>query len=444
MTKCDKRIVDVIGVGLGPFNLGLAALLQGVPDVDGLFFEQKPAFNWHPGMLIEGTTLQVPFLADLVTMADATSPYSFLNYLQENNRLYHFYFLERFHIPRREYNDYCQWVAGQLNGCRFGKRVDNIKRGEEYFEVDVYDAKQDVVEQFYSKHLVIGVGTVPTMPDAFQGPSAEDIFHSADFLDHQERCRRAKSIAVVGSGQSAAEVFLTLLKDQTAYGYRLDWLTRSKGFFPMEYSKLGLEHFSPDYTNYFFNLPKEKRDAVFPQQDLLYKGIDTDTIAEIYDLLYERSIGGASPDVCLQAMTEVTRIHEKPGDSGFELELYQWQQEQRFTLESDIVIAGTGYRQHVPECLSGLHSLIRWDEFGRYVVNKDYTLSLNEQGSNHIFVQNGELHTHGVGAPDLGLGAHRNAVIINKLAGRDVYPVHERNVFQHFGVKTRSEPYAIY
>ncbi|MDI5788726.1 hypothetical protein PO124_10905 [Bacillus licheniformis] len=44
-----------------------------------------------------------------------------------------------------------------------------------------------------------------------------------------------------------------------------------------------------------------------------------------------------------------------------------------------------------------------------------------------IFYSNGELHTHGVGAPDLGLGAYRNSVIINQLAGREVYTVsHKR------------------
>ena len=48
-------------------------------------------------------------------------------------------------------------------------------------------------------------------------------------------------------------------------------------------------------------------------------------------------------------------------------------------------------------------------------------------------MQNAELHSHGVGAPDLGLGAHRNAVIVNALCGREVYPVRERNVFQSFG-----------
>ncbi|MEK1828654.1 SidA/IucD/PvdA family monooxygenase [Priestia megaterium] len=31
----------------------------------------------------------------------------------------------------------------------------------------------------------------------------------------------------------------------------------------MEYSKLGLEHFSPDYTRYFYRLPQEKKRAFY-------------------------------------------------------------------------------------------------------------------------------------------------------------------------------------
>ena len=61
----------------------------------------------------------------------------------------------------------------------------------------------------------------------------------------------------------------------------------------------------------------------------------------------------------------------------------------------------------------------------------------------HLFVQNGELHTHGVGAPDLGLGAHRNAVIVNALVGREVYAVRERNVFQSFGVRAAADRSAL-
>ena len=39
---------DVIGVGLGPFNLGLAALLEPI-DVDAVFFDDKPGVRVAPG-----------------------------------------------------------------------------------------------------------------------------------------------------------------------------------------------------------------------------------------------------------------------------------------------------------------------------------------------------------------------------------------------------------
>lgn len=74
---------DFIGIGLGPFNLGLACLTEPIDELNGVFLESKPDFEWHAGMFLEGAHLQTPFMSDLVTMADPTSPYSFLNYLKE-------------------------------------------------------------------------------------------------------------------------------------------------------------------------------------------------------------------------------------------------------------------------------------------------------------------------------------------------------------------------
>lgn len=76
---------DFIGIGLGPFNLGLACLAEPIDHLNGLFLESKPDFEWHSGMFLEGAHLQTPFMSDLVTMADPTSPYSFLNYLKEKS-----------------------------------------------------------------------------------------------------------------------------------------------------------------------------------------------------------------------------------------------------------------------------------------------------------------------------------------------------------------------
>ena len=423
---------DIIGVGIGPFNLGLAALLKPVTEINALFLEQKPQFRWHPGLLIEGTTIQVPFLADLVTMADPSSRFSFLSYLRAKSRLYHFYFWEQFHIPRREYNHYCQWVAEQLPSCRFGQKVEAISWQEfGKFEVKTLDIASGTISTYHCQNLVLGVGSVPSVPACLQDVLSENVFHSAEFLHRRDRCRQSKSITVIGSGQSAAEVFYELLQEQEAYGYRLEWHTRSQGFFPMEYSKLGLEHFSPDYIYYFHQLSPEQRNQVLAQQNLLYKGISFSTIADIYNLLYERSVADNSPNVRLLSLVEVKEV-EIISDR-YRLLSRHLQQEQRFTHETDCIILATGYHHAIPDCIADIHPLIKWDQ-GRYVVNLDYRLELTQEIPNQIFVQNGELHTHGVGAPDLGLGAYRNSVIINTVTGKTVYPVNSRNVFQQFGV----------
>ena len=41
------------------------------------------------------------------------------------------------------------------------------------------------------------------------------------------------------------------------HGYRLNWVTRSPRFFPLEYTKLTLEMTSPEYVDYFHALPED-------------------------------------------------------------------------------------------------------------------------------------------------------------------------------------------
>jgi lysine N6-hydroxylase len=401
---------DVIGVGLGPFNLGLAALLEKT-GVDAAFFDDKPDFAWHPGLMLPGAEIQVPFLADLVTLADPTSPYTFLNYLHEQGRLYRFYFHERFHVLRAEYEAYCRWVAAKLTSCHFSHRVDAIR------PVDGGWAVWARGVEHRAKHVVLGVGCVPFVPECARG-----LAHSSSYLAQRDAALAARSVAVIGSGQSAAEIFADLIEHASG---RVDWFTRSSGFLPMEYSKLGLEHFSPEYTGYFHALPEAKRDALRASQPLLYKGIDASTSERIYDLLYRRSVDGGEPDVRYTARCELRGV-----DGRHRLHLHQLDQDVAFTHDAETVILATGY---TPAPLPVPQDLLALDEAGRPEVELDYRLRLADGSHSTLFVQNAELHTHGVGTPDLGLGAHRSAVIANAICGREVYAVRERNVFQSFG-----------
>ncbi|WP_270182212.1 lysine N(6)-hydroxylase/L-ornithine N(5)-oxygenase family protein [Alkalihalobacillus sp. CinArs1] len=430
-----NEFYDVVGVGIGPFNLGLAALAEPL-DLEVALFDQKESFDWHPGMMIDGTTLQVPFFADLVTMADVRSKYSFLHYLEQHNRMYHFYFLEKFHIPRKEYNHYCKWVSEELSSCHFGHRVQsvepiNLSHEETCYEVIVQHVQTSETKVVYAKNVVLGIGSVPSIPEPFQHALGDSVFHSSQYLDHKKFIKPNQSIAVIGSGQSAAEIFYDLASEQEEKDYSLSWYTRSNGFFPMEYSKLGLEYFSPDYTKFFYQLDQEKKDELLKDQGLLYKGISADTISDIYNLLYEKSVGGVEPDIHLQAMTSVNKLVRD--GRRWKLSGKQTITDEDVLIDADHVIFCTGYQQSTPSFLPD--AVVMKDEQGRLQISEDYRIKTI--GGNHgsLFVQNGELHTHGVGAPDLGLGAHRNAVILNKIMGYDVYHLQNENVFQSFGSK---------
>jgi lysine N6-hydroxylase len=420
--------LDLAGVGIGPANLSLAALAAPVDGLRTAFFERRPELRWHPGLLIEGTTLQVPFLADLVSLVDPTSELSFLNYLRERGRLFPFYFAERFHVPRVEYDDYLRWASGRLPHCRFGATVTGVDwdGGADAFRLTV-DGRDPV----FARTVVLGVGTEPHVPAGLAGAVAdEDVLavHSADYLPARERLLAAPDVTVVGSGQSGAEVFLDLLRNRsTVDGLR--WLARTPAFAPMEYSKLGLEQFTPDYTRYFHALAEPVRDRLLPAQWQLYKGIDTATIAAIHDELYRRSIGGDWPPVTVTPGVEVTGADVV--DGTVTLRLRHVEQGTTGTVRTSALVAATGYAE------TPLHRLLGpldTGAGGRPRVGRDYRLRLPSEVTGSVFVQNAERHTHGVGAPDLGLAAWRAASILNTVCGRTVYPLPDRTAFTTFGL----------
>ncbi|WP_309393690.1 lysine N(6)-hydroxylase/L-ornithine N(5)-oxygenase family protein [Chelatococcus sambhunathii] len=425
----SERIYDFIGVGVGPFNLGLACLTAPIAELDGLFLDQNERFDWHPGMMLEDATLQTPFMGDLVTLADPTNPYSFLNYVKSQGRIYAFYIREDFFLMRKEFNEYCRWAADQLPNVQFGRSVDQIEYdvAGRVYRVATRCVRTGAVEQKLARRLVLGVGSVPSLPACCR-PHAEHMTHSSQYLARKDELMKKRAIAVVGSGQSAAEIFYDLLNGIDAHGYRLDWVTRSPRFFPLELTKLTLEMTSPDYADYFHRLPAPKRDRLISAQKNLYKGVNSSLINDIYDTLYAKSLSGPL-DVALHTNAELRECARDPASGRFTLSLRQLEQDVDFRIETDAVVLGTGYAYRIPAFLKPIRDRIRWDESGRYAVRRNYSVDVEGGG---IFVQNAELHTHGFVAPDLGMAAYRNAWIIREMLGREVYPIEKRVAFQSF------------
>ncbi|WP_327582569.1 SidA/IucD/PvdA family monooxygenase [Nonomuraea sp. NBC_00507] len=434
---------DLVGVGIGPFNLSLAALCDGVPEVRSLFLDGRRAFSWHPGLLMEGTVLQVPFLADLVTMADPTSPWSYLNYLRHHDRMFPFFFSERFHIPRREYDHYCRWVAEGLPSCRFDAEVTGLEWDEAAAAFAVtYRSAAGAVSRVLARKVVLGVGTEPVVPAALRPLMTEAhagrVLHSAGYRAHRDRLAAAPDVTVIGAGQSGAEVVLDLLRSGGPF---VRWLARTPAFAPMEYSKIGLEHFTPDYIRYFRGLEEAERERLVREQWQLYKGVSTETLADIHDELYERTIGGAEPPAALHPGAEVLAVAPTTtGDAGgYTLTCRHSPQDAVFEIHTSAVVAATGYAAARPAFLEPLSDLVDWDGKGRYQVDGDYRVALDPRVSGELYVQNAELHTHGVGTPDLTLGAWRAATILNAVAGRTVLPVPDRVAWTTFGAPRAPE-----
>ncbi|MCG3056460.1 SidA/IucD/PvdA family monooxygenase, partial [Escherichia coli] len=88
-------------------------------------------------------------------------------------------------------------------------------------------------------------------------------------------------------------------------------------------------------------LNQDKKRDVLKNQDLLYKGISFDTIADIYEHLYERTVGGKASPIHMQALTEVQSVSRE--ETGYKLTLYQYEQDEVKELKSDVVIMATGY-----------------------------------------------------------------------------------------------------
>ncbi|MFF7857124.1 SidA/IucD/PvdA family monooxygenase [Streptomyces sp. NPDC007904] len=434
---------DLVGIGIGPFNLSLAALAHPLTHLDTAFYDQRPRFSWHPGLLLDDATVQVPFLADLVTLADPTSPWTFLNHLRDRERLYPFYFAEHFHIRRTEYDAYCRWVAGHLPALHFGHRADTVRWNpeREHFEVDITplgaDGAPGTPGRAHARNIVLGIGSEPHVPEPLR-PLADDpgapVVHATDYLTHRDTLLAADHITVVGIGQSGAEIFLDLLRHRPTGRANLHWLGRTGAFAPMEYSKLGLEHFTPDHTRYFQALPEPVRDRLLPTQWQLHKGIDAATIAAVHDELYRRTLDGGWPDAVLTPGVRV-RTAGRLADATIELHLEHTRQGTRSRLTTDAVVLATGHRQRpLDRLLGALDPYLRRDRAGRPRVDEHHRLVLDPRVTGAVYVQNAEAHTHGVGAPDLGLAAWRSAVILNHLTGRRTYALPARTAFTTFGL----------
>jgi L-ornithine N5-oxygenase len=407
------HIHDLIGIGFGPSNIALAIALEelrqaGQP-VDALFIEKQPGFAWHRDMLLGGTHMQISFLKDLVTLRNPRSRFTFVNYLHEKNRLQDFINLKTFFPSRHEFNDYLAWAASHFDDrCVYGEDVVEVlpeRRGSEVslLRVRSRDAAGQVQERL-ARNLVVGVGGAPNIPECFR-PLARDprVFHSSRYLRHMAGHPQAGRVAVVGAGQSAAEIFMNL--HELPQAPRVDLVMRARSIRPSDDSPFVNEIFNADFVDQVYGRTSDERAALLDEfWRTNYAAPDLALIERIFDVLYQQKVRSEQRHRFLRR--HEVRSARAAGD-GVHLTLLDLNRDRESTVRYDAVVLATGYRRDLHRHL--LEPLAPY--LGSFDVDRDYRVRARPGFRPAIFLQGACEATHGLSDTLLSITAVRTAEI---------------------------------
>jgi len=396
----DDKIHDVIGVGFGPSNLALAiALQERAAPLEALFLEAKPSFAWHPDMLLDNSDMQVSFIKDLVTLRNPASPFSFLSYLHAKGRMERFVNRKTFFPSRHEFNDYFTWAAARMQAVSaFDQRVLQVAPVQaEDGTVDrlevIAEAADGSRTRRLTRDLVLAIGGKPAVPDVFADLQAHPgVVHSSAYLGSvKPRLAAAKHplrVAVVGSGQSGAEIFWDLANDPARP--QVDFIFRSHALKPSDDSPFVNEIFDAGFTSHVFDQAPEQRRALLQEYaNTNYSVVDGDLIAQIYGLFYEQDVTGQDQHALLRS-TRITSATAQGGQTSLSLTPVTGGEE---VLRSyDLVILATGYKRRVGETiLTGLEGYLDGG-----AVDRGYRLRTAEGFRPRLFLQGYCEETHGL------------------------------------------------
>ncbi|AUA32704.1 lysine N(6)-hydroxylase/L-ornithine N(5)-oxygenase family protein [Pseudomonas sp. SGAir0191] len=358
MTQASQQetIKDLIGVGFGPSNLALAIALEELAEsqgraLDALFIEKQRDYRWHGETLATQSELQISFLKDLVSLRNPTSPYSFVNYLHQKQRLADFINLGTFYPCRLEYNDYLRWAAEHFaTQAVYGEEVLRIEPELTQGRVEhLRLVSRDAEGREYSRRarsVVVGSGGTPKIPETFAAFKNDPrVFHHSRYLSSlsQLPCNAGKPmrIAVIGSGQSAAEAFIDL--NDSYPSVKVDMILRASALKPADDSPFVNEIFAPDYTDLVYNEPADQRSKLLDEyHNTNYSVVDLNLIERIYAILYRQKVAHQFRHnvLCRRQVDAVVGNAD-----GIELTLSDLATGQQQTHRYDAVILATGYER---------------------------------------------------------------------------------------------------
>lgn len=452
----QDEVQDLVCVGFGPASLAIAvalhdALEEGTPSLRTdepkvRFLERQDRFAWHAGMLLPGAKMQITFIKDLATLRNPRSMFTFVNYLHEKGRLVQFANLGTFLPHRVEYEDYMRWCAGHFdNVVDYGQEVQSVEAGQkdpvtgaiEHFAVAAKDRISGQISTIKAKHVVIAAGGKPSIPECFPSNHPR-ILHSSQYATNVSDIfppgMQPRSVAVIGAGQSAAEVFNNIpsrFPDAKSY-----LLIRGAALRPSDDSPFVNEIFDPERVDDVYSQhPEVRHKGLVRDRGTNYSVVRLELLEHIYDTLYSNRVKYANEEQWPQRILNhrnVTGMRDVEIDGRLAVELQidngsgafcARKQSCQETLAVDLVVVASGYRRDAYEgILKGVQHLMPGGETrsNRWQVRRDYGIELEPgsvQGDAGIWLQGCNESTHGLSDTLLSILANRGGEMVQNVFG---------------------------
>jgi len=452
----DDEVHDLICVGFGPASLAIAVALHDALEDRSVklrtrqpkvrFLERQARFSWHAGMLLPGAKMQITFIKDLATLRNPRSQFTFLNYLHEKGRLVSFTNLGTFLPQRIEYQDYMRWCADCFDHVvDYGQDVQRVDAGPvdpktgalKYFEVHSHHKLSDQSAVLKAKHVVIAAGGRPSIPACLPANHPR-IIHSSQYATDVHKMfppgQQPISVAVVGAGQSAAEVFDNI--PSRFPGAKAFLLIRGSALRPSDDSPFVNEIFDPDRVDDVYSQKAEiRREELLRDKGTNYSVVRLELLEHIYSKLYSYRIQYSDEEQWPQRILthrEVTGVSdvEDGGQSAVTLHIQNnsgdFCSKKRSNVESltvDLVVVASGYRRDThEEMLQGLRPLMATDDAHgrRCKVRRDYGVEFLDGVVGRdagVWLQGCNERTHGLSDSLLSVLATRGGEMVESIFG---------------------------
>ncbi|MFF0814750.1 lysine N(6)-hydroxylase/L-ornithine N(5)-oxygenase family protein [Rhodococcus sp. NPDC003318] len=416
----EPDVLDVVGVGFGPSNLALAIAIEEHnatcdPNerIHARFVERQDRFAWHPGMLLDGATMQIAFPKDLVTFRNPASTYSFFSYLFDKGRLVDFVNHQTFFPSRHEFNDYLQWAAGRVDAdVRYGVEVTGITgAGSADGTVDEFTVQVSDGEVLRTRNVVVGAGLRERLPE-WATPSPR-CFHNHRFLFHLEKLPelRHQRFVVLGAGQSAAEVVQYLHRNFPEA--EVHSVFSRYGYSPADDSPYANRIFDPATVDEFHGTTPEERERLLSMhKGTNYSVVDIELINELYTIEYQEIVRGRRR-LFMRKASDIAKVVDGP--DGIEVSVRSNLDGLTDILTCDAMVLATGFTPTpLREILGDLAPA------GDVVteVERDYRLPTAPNVRAGIYLQGGTEKTHGLTASLLSNVAVRAGEILGSIVVR--------------------------